>query len=93
LDHHQRQEGWSEEAHDELGACILLSYGFEDVVEIAVIWFGFYELKKASPPRLLCVWEVGSLDSGGFGLYFVAKQEWERGKQGGKEEEELRVWG
>jgi hypothetical protein len=33
------------------------------------------------------------LDSGGFGLYFVAKQEWERGKQGGKEEEELRVWG
>jgi hypothetical protein len=55
LDRHQRQQGWSEEAFDELGACILLSYGFEEVVEIAVIWFGFYELKKASPPTRLCV--------------------------------------
>jgi hypothetical protein len=92
LDHQQRQEGWSEEAHDELGACILLSYGFEEVVQIAVIRFGFYELIKESPPTLLCVWEVGSLDFGGFGLYFVAKEGWERGKQGGKEEGELRVW-
>jgi hypothetical protein len=27
------------------------------VVEIAVIWFEFYELIKASPPTLLCVCE------------------------------------
>jgi hypothetical protein len=74
LDHQQRQEGWSEEAHDELGACILLSYGFDEVVEIAVIWFEFYELKKASPPKLLCVWEVGSLDFGGFRVVFCGER-------------------
>ncbi len=44
--------------------------------------------------RDFCVcgtWGVWTL--GGFGSYFVAKEGWERGKQGGKEEEELRVWG
>ncbi len=74
MDHQQRQEGWSEEAHDGLGACILLSYGFEEVVEIAVIRFGFYELIKGeSTDTFVCVGS-GELGLWGFPVVFCGER-------------------